>query len=101
MDQVTEPWQAVLGAVVGLWFAIALLEILVPSLAIRWRRRLIDKQRGRFGSRHVADFFDQLTGERGYPDAWTIPSVQRRVRVLGLANLLLACLAAFVLAASR
>jgi hypothetical protein len=97
MAQITELWQAVLGPVVGLGFAIALLEIFVPARAIRWRRRLIDKRPGRFGRRQVADFLDQLTRERGHPDAWAIPQVRNRVRVLGLLNLLLACLAALVL----
>jgi hypothetical protein len=95
--EITGPWRAAFGAMIGLYCVFALLEILVPARVIRWRKGLIEQRRGRFGSGQVADFFDQLTGERAHPDAWSVPSVRFRVRVIGLVNLLLAGLFAFVL----
>jgi len=85
VTHITEPWpwRAAFGVLVALWFALALLEIFVPASVLRWRRAWIDERRGRFGSQRVADFFDRL-----------ISSVELRVRLVGLVNLLLAWITA-------
>lgn len=78
--------------IIGVWLAIASLEILAPGPTIRWRRRILDRRGGRLGSAQVAAVFDATTREPDDPDAWRRPDVQRRVRMIGFVNLALAVL---------
>jgi hypothetical protein len=83
---------------ISAWIVVALAEIIVPAHAIRWRRRILMRKRGRFGAAAVGRAFDGLTGEDPDPQADQSSSTVDRVRVIGLINLLLAATAGFVFA---
>jgi hypothetical protein len=83
--------------VLSLWIGAALIEILAPVRFLRWRRRFLGRRTRRLGSAQVAGFFDGLTGELDSPEGLSATSVQRRVRLIGLVNLLLASTTALVL----
>jgi hypothetical protein len=79
-------------AILGVWLAIALLEILAPGPTVRWRRRILSRRGGRFGGTPVAAAFDGMTHDSDDPDGWRRPDVQQRVRMIGFVNLALAVL---------
>jgi hypothetical protein len=87
--------------ILGAWLAIALLEILAPGPAIRWRRRILERRGHRFGSAQIAAAFNHITHERDDPDGWRDPSVQQRVRMIGLVNFALAVLFGLFLVLAR
>jgi hypothetical protein len=80
-----------------LWATIGVLEIVRPGAAIRWRRAWLTRRPGGRSTQRVANAIDSFTHERESPDAWTSPSVLRRVRVIGVVNLALAACSGAVL----
>ena len=90
------------GVILGVWLAIALLEILAPGPTVRWRRRILSRRGGRFGGTPVAAAFDGMTHDSDDPDGWRRPDVQQRVRMIGFVNLALAVLfGVFLVLATR
>lgn len=82
-------WIFVVGAAaLGLF---GLLNIITPATTIRWQRRSTDRsaRRGSELGASVGSGFAGLVGATG-PQPWNNPAVRRRVRWIGVGEILLA-----------
>ncbi len=83
------------------WMGLALAEIAVPAKVLRWRRRILERRVDHPASGSVARIFDSFTGEASGSAESHPSSVLRRVRMIGLLNLLLSSVVAAAILSIR
>lgn len=86
-------YYAVASILIGLGVAYAALDILLPAVAVRWQVASTKRRQG--FRRSIGTSFQKWLGYQS-SEPWTDPAVLRRVRILGVALLLVMLIEALV-----